>query len=171
MRKILFMLAITFSLIFSTDAFAKFGRVGGFRSSGFRSYSYSRPSSSRHVSNSSSKVKSVSNSKSKAVSNSTKTNTVKSTSEKSNTASTKEVKSNNSDVTSSNKAVHTNTIIKETSSDGFSSAPMWFLIGHSTAQDRIHVINNTNEKFSCSDCESLKDEKDVYNACLKKCTK
>lgn len=165
MKKILFMLAITLGLIFSSDAFAKFGRVGGFRSSGFRSYSYSRPSSARRVSTShatsSSKAKAIKNS-----TNNTKTNALKSSTEK--TASVKNSNTTASKTVSSTNT-HTNTIIRET--DSGLSAPMWFLIGHSTAQDRITVINNTNEKFSCNDCESLKNEKEVYNVCLKKCTK
>lgn len=151
MKKILFMVLIAFGLIFSSDAFARFGRVGGFRSSGFRSHSYSR---SYHSPRSNSIKSHSATPKSKAIANKTK--------------------SSNTQVNKPSKTVnktHTNTIIKETDSGMFNNAPLWFLVGHSVAQDRVTVINNTNEKFSCSDCESIKDEKDVYNACMKKCIK
>ena len=165
MKKILFTIALIFSLIFSFEADARFGRVGGFRHSGFRSHSYSRSvsrstpktSTTKATTTASTAKAKVDTAKSKAVTNA------------SNTASTAKAKVDTakSTVDTSKKTV-TNTVVHEHYG---SNAPLWFLIGHSTAHDKVTVINNTDEKFSCSDCESLKDEKEVYTACMKKCVK
>lgn len=165
MKKILFMIAIMFGLIFSADAYARFGRVGGFRHSGFRSHSYSRSIS--HSTPKSSTVKSSPStvkSNAKAVKSTANTNTVsKATKTVGNKTNSKSTITNSTNKTVTNSVVHEHYY--------GSNAPLWFLIGHSTANDKVTIINNTNEKFSCNDCESVKDEKEVYTACMKKCVK
>lgn len=52
----------------------------------------------------------------------------------------------------------------------FTNAPLWFLVGYASS-DKVNVINNTTETFKCSDCETVKNEQEVYDACMKKCVK
>ena len=75
---------------------------------------------------------------------------------------------NKSTSTASTTSNTSSNIVTESSS---SNAPLWFLLGHSMSNDRVTIINNTKEKFSCQDCETVKDDKKVYDDCLQKCEK
>lgn len=144
MKKILTYLSIVLTIFVSSDAYA---RIGGFRSHSFRSYSYSRPIRSSHI------IKFHSSTKASA-----KTNT--STVSSKNTAKKQPSTVNDESTTSSTQ-----------SPSIFTNAPLWFLVGYASSSDKVNVINNTTETFKCSDCETVKNEQEVYNACMKKCVK
>lgn len=163
MKKILTYLSIALTIFISSEAYA---RIGGFRSYGFRSYSYSRPSRSTYT------TKSYSSTKTSTKANTTTTTSKNTANTASNTTSKKQSSTvNDEPTTSSTKTSNTTSTTLTQSPSIFTNAPLWFLVGYASSSDKVNVINNTTETFKCSDCETVKNEQEVYDACMKKCVK